>query len=77
MNCVNFELPTANSVGKACKQFDGDSETRIAEGALADLFAKYPNNTNEAHVLLKVVALNDLYSTQIPCVHRTAPMYSI
>src|SRR5262249_21144170 len=30
------------------------------------LFAKYPNNTNEAQVLLKVVTLNDLYSTQIP-----------
>jgi hypothetical protein len=62
----NFELPNANSLAKACKQFDGDNETKIAEGALADLFAKYPNNTNEAHVLLKVVALNDLYSTQIP-----------
>lgn len=66
MSCNNFELPTANGVANACNQFGADRETRIVEDALADLFAKYPNNTDEAQVLLKVVALNDLYSTHIP-----------
>ncbi len=66
MCCDNFELPKEETVKKACEQFDGDSETKIAEAALADLFKTYPRNTNEAHVLLKVVALNDLYSTRIP-----------
>ena len=66
MNCDSFELPNANSLAKACKQFEADSETKITEHALADLFTKYPNNTNEAHVLLKVVALNDLYAARIP-----------
>jgi len=59
-------LPTVNGIAKACEQFDSDSETRIVEGALADLFARYPKNTDEAQVLLKVVTLNDFYSTQIP-----------
>lgn len=71
MNCDNFELPDTNSVAKACKKFDGDSETKVVEDALADLFAKYPNNTNQAHVLLKVVVLNDLYATRIP-MHASA-----
>jgi hypothetical protein len=66
MDCTDFELPTPNGIANACKQFDSDSETRISEKALADLLAKYPNNTNEAQVLLKVLTLNDLYSTQIP-----------
>lgn len=66
MNCDKFELPNANRVAKAREEFEADSETKIVEAALADLFAKYPNNANETHVLLKVVALNDLYSTQIP-----------
>ena len=66
MNCANFELPDVNRVAKACAEFIADSETKIVEAALTDLFAQYPSNTNEAHVLLKVVALNELYSTQIP-----------
>ena len=66
MNCDNFELPTVSGIAKACAQFDSDSEVKVVEAALGDLFARYPANTNEAQVLLKVVTLNDLYSTQIP-----------
>lgn len=64
MNCKKFELPTLDRVAKACKQFN--SENKITEAALTDLFSKYPNNTNEAQVLLKVMTLNDLYSTRLP-----------
>lgn len=64
MNCDNFELPSLKGVAKACKQFDSDD--KIVEDALTDLFTKYPSNTCEAQVLLKVVTLNDLYATQIP-----------
>jgi hypothetical protein len=64
MNCNNFELPNSKGVAKACKQFN--SENKIIEDALTELFAKYPRNTIEAQVLLKIVMLNDLYSTQIP-----------
>jgi hypothetical protein len=64
MNCDNFELPTPKVIAKAVKEFD--IKNKIVEGALTDLFAKYPNNTNEAQVLLKVVTLNILYATRIP-----------
>ena len=66
MNCPDFELPTQEGVRKACQQFDDDDETKVGESALADLFGRFPDNTSEAQVLLKVVTLNSLYSTQIP-----------
>lgn len=66
MSCDHFELPTQDSVRKACEHFDADEETKLIEPALTDLFAKYPSNTSGAQVLLKVVTLNLLYATQIP-----------
>jgi len=66
MSCAEFELPTQEGVRKACEHFDGDDENKLIEPALTDLFARYPNNTSEAEVLLKVLTLNDLYATRIP-----------
>jgi hypothetical protein len=55
--------PTADDVRRAINEFHGwDDE---ADPALNLLFAQYPKNTNIDHVLLKVVALNALYSTMI------------
>ncbi len=73
MGCAKFELPSREGIAKAREECDADSETKIVEAALLDLFAKYPENTNEAQVLLKVVALNDLYSTLIPMRARDQP----
>jgi|SRR5581483_5107301 len=58
-------LPTPERVREACKSFDEDEDAAVTEHALADLFSQYPTNGNHAHVLLKVVALNRLYSTNI------------
>lgn len=55
--------PTAENVKKACKQFV--NEFNEPDSALFELFARYPKNTDHKHVLLKVVALNALYSTMI------------
>jgi hypothetical protein len=55
--------PTAQLVDEAIKKFD--EENAVVEDALKKLFTQYPANTNLSHVLLKVVALNRLYSTQI------------
>ena len=63
-------LPDENTVRLACTQFD--RENRVVEDALSELFGKYPTNDSEAHVLLKVVTLNRLYSTQIFAVHDVA-----
>jgi len=37
----------------------------MSESAVAQLFASFPTNTKVAHVLLKVLILNKLYSTRI------------
>ncbi len=63
-------LPTRNLVRAACNEFDENNS--IVESALSNLFNQYPHNDNEAHVLLKVVALNRLYSTNILAVFDMA-----
>ena len=63
-------VPNQSLVRAACKRFD--EENAVVEQALAELFRQYPTNDNEAHVLLKVVALNRLYSTNILAVHDVA-----
>ncbi len=63
-------VPNAALVREACEQFD--RENGIIEKALADLFSAYPANDNPSHVLLKVVALNSLYSTRVLAVLKLA-----
>ena len=68
MNSASI-LPTEENVRRACKQFDDDP---IVEEALKDLFTQYPRNDDHPHVLLKVVALNRLYSAGIYAVYDAA-----
>jgi hypothetical protein len=63
-------IPTEGLVRSACEQFDKDNA--VVEQALKDLFNQYHRNDNEPHVLLKVVALNRLYSTNILAVYDVA-----
>jgi hypothetical protein len=56
-------IPTEERVRSACKEFDQDNQ--IVEQALDELFNQYPRNDKLSHVLLKVVTLNRLYSTQV------------
>lgn len=61
-------LPTEELVRSAYREFaDG-----ITDRALRELFSQYPRNDNHAHVLLKVVALNRLYSAGILAVYDVA-----
>jgi hypothetical protein len=63
--------PIANDVIKAINEFNGwDDES---DPALNLLFTQYPKNTNLDHVLLKVVALNALYSTMIRVSSKITP----
>ena len=55
--------PTVDLVTKACNEFD--KQNLIIERALEELFNQFPGNSDLSHILLKVVALNRLYSTQI------------
>jgi hypothetical protein len=61
---VILEKPTVDAVRSADKNFD--KENKIIEDALTGLFEHYPKNTKTSDVLLKVLTLNALYSTQIP-----------
>jgi hypothetical protein len=63
-------VPNPSSVRDACERFD--KEYAVVERALAELFRQYPTNDDQAHVLLKVVALNRLYSTNILAVWDVA-----
>jgi hypothetical protein len=63
--------PTEELVKSACEEFDRDN--REIEEALTELFARYPGNRDLRHVLLKVVALNALYSTQIRVYAKMVP----
>jgi hypothetical protein len=65
--------PTEELVRAACDEFDQDPDNRAIERSLAELFNRYPANSDHAHVLLKAVALNTLYSTQIPLYSNTRP----
>jgi len=63
--------PSADDIRQADAEFD--SENKILEEALQELFRQYPRNTQPAQVLLKVTALNTLYSTQIPLYRASIP----
>ena len=63
--------PSAADIRQAGAEFE--SENKILEEALQELFRQYPRNTQPAQVLLKVTALNTFYSTQIPLYHESKP----
>jgi hypothetical protein len=65
-----FRHPTADVLNEAVARFD--KEFAVIEEALEILFRQYPTNTYLPGVLLKVVALNRLYSTQILAVMDVA-----
>ena len=62
--------PTAELVKEACREFDDQND--LTENALDQLFKLFPENTVPSQVLLKVAALNQLYSTQILAVSEVA-----
>jgi hypothetical protein len=61
-------FPTSELLRMVYEENKGD----IADDALRELFSQYPRNDNRAHVLLKVVALNRLYSAGIFAVYDVA-----
>jgi hypothetical protein len=62
-------LPSPQEVDSACAEFDSSD---AADSALFELIRWAPKNVDPRHVLLKVVALNRLYSTQIFAVYDMA-----
>jgi len=58
-------IPTIDHVQKGCDAFDQDPFTKLGEQALAQLCEQFPRNIEASHILLKILALNQLYSTRI------------
>jgi len=63
---------TPNLVERYLAQFRNDERYFLADEALIDLFEKFPANTKLQDILLKVSALNDLYSTNIFATYQMA-----
>jgi hypothetical protein len=63
-----LDIPNTHRVRVACKEFDED----LSERTLTELFSQYRDNSDLRHVLLKVVAVNSLYGTQIVAVEKVA-----
>lgn len=64
--------PTIELVNMECDAFDRDPSNRLTEEALDLLLSDFPENVELVHVLLKVVALNELYSTNIFSIEKVA-----
>lgn len=67
---IALKPPTPELLKAACQQFD--SENTLVEQTLTELFERYPKNDNSRHVLLKVVAVNSLYRTNILALETVA-----
>jgi hypothetical protein len=65
-----IQPPTAERVRAACNVFDQENE--LTEQALTELFRQYPQNNDARHVLIKVVAVNALYYTNIYALQAVA-----
>ena len=63
-------VPTEDLVKSYIYQFDQSQV--VVERALSKLFGLFPENTASEDVLLKVVALNDLYRTGILATYKVA-----
>jgi hypothetical protein len=66
-----MDKPTKEQMDEVRKKFDLDN--KVIESALRQLFDKFPENNDTAQVLLKVISVNSLYSTQIPTYSERIP----
>ena len=63
-------IPTAELILTYGKRFDDDN--KVAGRALTELIKQFPQNADEAQILLKVAAINQLYSARVFAVHIVA-----
>jgi hypothetical protein len=61
--------PTIEYVTEECKEFDLEPSTQLGENALSQLQDCFPQNVDPAHVILKAIALNRLYSARVQDQH--------
>jgi hypothetical protein len=59
------QIPTSQLIGQFCQKFDRDERNGTSDRAILRLVKLMPLNTDLEEILLKVCAINDLYSTRI------------
>ena len=64
--------PSPELVRTRVAQYDANEAYAVADSALSLVFARFPDNLFPEQVLLKVVALNSLYSTHVLAVRNLA-----
>lgn len=68
-----LQKPTNKLVDEYIRQFDSQSSnSELADRTLDRLFKQFPENKNIEEILLKVVAINALYSTNIFNIYAVA-----
>jgi hypothetical protein len=63
--------PSPDDIRRAVAEFD--SEEKVLEEAIRELFRHFPHNTQPSEVLLKATTVNTLYSTQIRLYSASIP----
>jgi hypothetical protein len=61
----SLQRPTSDLVEEIGKRFDNNASDKLADEALTKLFMAFPENIDLSQILLKVVALNSIYATNI------------
>ena len=61
--------PTADLVKQAEDDFDSNPYNQLVESAIAKLIVQFPANHDLSEVLLKVLAINQLYSSRVDSIH--------
>jgi hypothetical protein len=66
MGFMELPLPTIKLVKEKCAEYDNAPWNKLGDLALAQLLGKFRENTEDSHVLLKVLVLNKLFSSWVP-----------
>lgn len=69
---MKLDTPTNILVAEHIRKFNNDKRYYPADEAIIKLFNAFPENKELEDILLKISALNDLYSTQIYATYRLA-----
>jgi len=73
---MNIERPTVELISRYIKEWDTTNHYQTYDVALRDLFHHhYPDNSDLNSVLIKLVALNDFYKTNVYEIYEVAQYY--
>ena len=69
---ITLDAPTNELLDKYIDQFNNDERYSLADQAIINLFASFPENKKIEDIILKTSVVNDLYSTNILGIFKMA-----